>query len=238
MDFSHFDSRNYPVLDVAAGYDEWSATYEDVVRDEMDLRLLRRVTTVSWSSVEHAVDLACGTGRVGVWLRDHGVTRLDGLDLTSAMLERAREQGIYDHLHQGDLRSTPLPEDAYDLALVSLADEHLPMLDPMYDEVARLLAAGGMFVIAGFHPQFLMSVGMPTHFHRADGQPVAIETHVHLLSDHVTAARASGFELLEMHEGIVDDEYVAAKPKWTGYRNIPVSFVFAWRLRTAFSSAP
>ena len=31
--------------------------------------------------------------------------------------------------------------------------------------------------------------------------------------------RASGFELLEMHEGIVDDEYAAAKPKWTGYRN-------------------
>ena len=68
---------------------------------------------------------------------------------------------------------------------------------------------------------------------------VALHTkEVQELSDHVRAARASGFELLEMHEGIVDDEYVAAKPKWTGYRNIPVSFVFAWRLRTAVSSAP
>ena len=37
--------------------------------------------------------------------------------------------------------------------------------------------------------------GMPTHFDSASGEPVAIETHLHLLSDHIDAALAAGWEL-------------------------------------------
>jgi hypothetical protein len=46
MDFSHFDRRRYPTLAVRDGYREWSETYEGVVQDEMDLRLLARIETV------------------------------------------------------------------------------------------------------------------------------------------------------------------------------------------------
>lgn len=231
MDFARFDTRHYPVVDVATGYGEWAGTYEDVVRDEMDVRLLERIDSVPWARVTRAADLACGTGRTGAWLRARGVGSLDGLDLTPQMLERARALGVYDDLRLGDLRDAPFASGAYDLVAVSLADEHLPDLAPMYGQCARLLAGGGFFVIAGYHPQFLMTIGMPTHYHRPDGRPVAIETHVHLLSDHVDAARQNGFGLLEMHEGAIDDEYVAAKPKWARYRGVPVSFAFAWRRR-------
>jgi len=37
-----------------------------------------------------------------------------------------------------------------------------------------------------------MKSGMPTHFDAPNGEPVAIETHVHLMSDHVRAAHAGG----------------------------------------------
>ena len=40
-----------------------------------------------------------------------------------------------------------------------------------------------------------MRSGMPTHFDDAAGQPVAIETYVHLASDHVTAALDTGWRL-------------------------------------------
>jgi hypothetical protein len=74
-----------------------------------------------------------------------------------------------------------------------------------------------------------MASGMPTHFDAASGDPVAIETYVHLTSDHVAAARETGWSLLKMKERLVDDRWLALKPKWTEYRNLPVSFAMAWR---------
>jgi hypothetical protein len=86
-------------------------------------------------------------------------------------------------------------------------------------------------VLVGYHPHFIMTVGMPTHFDRASGESIAIETYVHLMSDHVSAALAVGLSLSEMHERLVDDRWIALKPRWAQYRNHPVSFVMAWRKR-------
>ena len=41
-------------------------TYEDVVEDEMDLRLLARIESVDWAGAGQVLDLACGTSRIGV----------------------------------------------------------------------------------------------------------------------------------------------------------------------------
>jgi hypothetical protein len=111
----------------------------------------------------------------------------------------------------------------------SLVDEHLADLAPFYAEAARLLRPGGTFVNVGFHPHFIMASGMPTHYDDAAGEPVAIETHVHHLSEQVTAGVAAGLTLVEMEERIVDDVWVALKPKWDRYRGHPITFAFAWR---------
>lgn len=70
---------------------------------------------------------------------------------------------------------------------------------------------------------------MPTHFDAPDGKPLAIETHVHLMSDHVRAAHAAGWQLAEMHEQVIDDRWVETKPSWAAYRDCPISFAFVWR---------
>lgn len=226
-DFSRFDTRGYPTLGVQEGYAAWAPTYEATVSDLMDLRLLARLRTIAWAETKAAIDLACGTGRGGTWLRGQGVARIDGLDFTDEMLAKARARGVYDSLRLGDVTATGLPAAAYDLATQLLADEHMADLAPVYREAARLLAPGGRFVLVGFHPWFLMS-GMPTHFDRAPGDPVAIESHVHLFSDHVRAAHAAGLRLAEMEEGLVDDAWVAVKPKWADRRDRPVSFALVW----------
>jgi SAM-dependent methyltransferase len=228
MNFDRFDTRRYPTLGVRDGYAEWAPSYERVVQDEMDLRLLERLTAVQWAAARRALDLACGTGRIGRWLRGQGVARLDGIDLTPQMLEQARAKGVYDGLLLGDLLATGLPPAAYDLLTVVLADEHLATLPPLYREAARLCAPGGRLVLVGYHPHFLM-LGIPTHFEREGGQPVAIESHVHLLSDHVKAAHAAGWTLLEMDEGVVDEAWLAKKPRWQKYLGYPVSFAMVWR---------
>lgn len=229
MDFSRFDVRHYPTSSVQDGYGEWAASYEEVVQDVMDLRLLERLQSVAWDRIQAGADLACGTGRVGVWLQQHGAGALDGVDLTAAMLESARAKGVYRRLLVGDMRATPLEAAAYDLVTVSLADEHLPDLRPLYQEAARIARPGGSFVLVGYHPYFLMMSGMPTHYHRATGEPVTIDTYVHLTSDHVQAAIGAGWALREMREGLIDDEYLARKPKWSRYRDRPISFAMVWQ---------
>lgn len=71
--------------------------------------------------------------------------------------------------------------------------------------------------------------GMPTHYDRAPGEPVTIRSYVHLLSDHVKAACAFGWSLLEMDEGLIDEAWLMKKPKWTGYFGLPISFAMVWR---------
>ena len=204
----------------------------DTVEDEMDLRLLARIRTVPWNRLERALDLACGTGRTGVWLKQQGVERVEGVDCTREMLALARAKGVYDRLEHADLRATGLPDSNYDLSIEVLADEHLPEIAPLYEEARRVTRPGGFLVVVGYHPHFLMQ-GIPTHFDRASGESVAIQSYVHLFSDHVKAAHARGWRLLEMDEGLIDEAWLAKKPQWEKYRNRPVSFSLVWKREQA-----
>src|SRR5262249_53687113 len=199
----------------------------------MDLVLFEALESVEWPAVERAADLACGTGRTGAWLRGRGVGRLDGIDLTPEVLARARQRGIYDRLVEGDVAATGLADGAYDVVASCLVDEHIRELPPLYRETSRLLRPGGFHVLVGYHPHFIMTAGIPTHFDRAPGEPVAIETYVHLISDHVAAARAAQLSLIEMRERLIDDRWIALKPRWAPYRNHPVSFAMVWQTPTA-----
>ncbi|MDJ1132274.1 class I SAM-dependent DNA methyltransferase [Streptomyces iconiensis] len=229
LDFSDFDARGYRTVDVATGYGRWVGTYEETVEDAMDLALLDELTVPQWGGVRRAADLGCGTGRTAAWLRQQGVGAIDGVDLTPEMLEVARSKGRHDRLFEGDVRDTGLEAGAYDLVIASLIDEHLPELRPFYDEAWKLAAPGAACVVVAFHPHFIMTSGMPTHFTDEAGEHIAISTHVHLLSDHVTAGIGAGWRLAEMREGLIDERWLALKPKWEKYRNHPISAALVWR---------
>src|SRR5260370_12310387 len=192
MDFSLFDRRGYPVVSVEAGYAEWASDYDSTVAAGLDEPLLESLTSVNWRQVRRAADLACGTGRTGVWLKSHGVGTIHGVDLTQPMLDIAASKHAHEELHLADVASTPLASSAYDLCMLVLADEHLAELGPMYREAARLLVAGGHFVFVGDHPFFLMQ-GMPRHYHPAgtNREAVTIRAYFYLFSAHIPAARTA-----------------------------------------------
>src|SRR5271166_1738201 len=66
--FEHYDSRFYRTLDVAAGYAFWAPFYDATMDDRLDLPLLRSLSSVDWRGIAAAIDLGCGTGRIGAWL--------------------------------------------------------------------------------------------------------------------------------------------------------------------------
>lgn len=225
--FSDFDARAYRSVDVRTGYGEWVATYEQTVQDTMDVALLEQLS-IDWGRLHSAVDLGCGTGRTGAWLRQHGVRAIDGVDLTPEMLSVARDKAMYRNLIEADLAMTGLPSATYDLVSVCLVDEHLPDVQPLYREAFRLARQAGCLVLVGYHPQFIMAAGMPTHYTSRSGEQVAIDTHLHLLSEHVTAGLEAGWTLREMKERVIDDSYLAHKPKWARFLNQPIAFALAW----------
>src|SRR3989442_2685676 len=133
MDHAIYDKRRYPVVGVREGYAEWSRTYESTVHDEMDLRLLERVRTIDWSSVRAVLDLAYGTGRIGLWLRRRcPKAAIDGVDITPEMLAGAQRTGGYRTLRTADVADTRPAAAAYQPCPPAPAGEHLPPPGPLY----------------------------------------------------------------------------------------------------------
>jgi SAM-dependent methyltransferase len=227
MDFKVFDRRNYQTVSPRNGYGEWAATYEDAVPNQLDIRVLESLRTVNWSIARECLDFACGTGRTGEWLKARGVGSIDGIDLTPEMLQRASAKEIYRTLFLGSVEETGITYPRYDLIVMSLVDEHLASLWRVYQEAHRVSTGPAKFVVVGMHPFFFMT-GMPTHFKGTEGDPKAIETHIHLISDHVRAALEAGWTLAEMYEGVVDEEWLRVKPKWAHLRDHPVNFGYVW----------
>jgi SAM-dependent methyltransferase len=228
MDFTSFDKRGYPTVDARTGYGEWAPDYEASVAVGLDQPLLERLTSPGWASCTNAVDLACGTGRTGVWLAKRGVQHIDGVDITSEMLEIAKIKGVYRHLQVAEVSATGLRSSNYELSMMVLADEHLAELGGVYREAARLLRDGGNFILIGYHPFFLMN-GVPTHFHRANAEAITITSHIHLFSEHFQAGSNARFGLVEFQECLIDENWLLTKPKWRKYLNWPVSFALSWK---------
>src|SRR5207237_2557943 len=133
----------------------------------------------------------------------------------------ARRREIYDRLVEADIASGALEGGLCDLVTTCLVDEHLRDLRPLYREVSRLIRPGGRHVLIGYHPHFIMTAGMPTHFDRSPGEAVAIETYVHLLGDHLTAARAARLSLIELRERLLVDRWIVMISRWAEDRPTP-----------------
>lgn len=92
------------------------------------------------------LDLGCGTGLAGALFRPVAA-RLDGIDLSPAMIEKARGRGVYDNLVVADLEAAlaePVP--AYDLILAADTLVYLGDLAGVFAGVAAKLARDGYFL--------------------------------------------------------------------------------------------
>lgn len=92
------------------------------------------------------MDIGCGTGLAGEvfrWL----ARRLDGLDLSSAMLEKAESRHIYDRLEQGEIvEQLPQLARIYDLVIAADVLVYFGELSALFNAVFGVLSSGGYFV--------------------------------------------------------------------------------------------
>ncbi|MFG1214805.1 methyltransferase domain-containing protein [Xanthobacter flavus] len=93
-----------------------------------------------------ALDLGCGTGLAGVLFAPL-VERLDGVDLSPAMLEKARALGLYAALEAGEMGAAlgAMPAGGLDLVIAADALCYVGDLAPIFHAARAALASGGLF---------------------------------------------------------------------------------------------
>ncbi len=129
--------------------DDYLALYphRNEAEAERHVALIERM--VRGMTVNRVLDLACGAGRHTRSLSDRWWTT--GLDLSEALLERARESDLATPLVRGDIRELPFRDGTFDLVVNLFTSfgyfdtdaEHRAVIR----EVGRATAAGGTFIL-------------------------------------------------------------------------------------------
>jgi predicted TPR repeat methyltransferase len=132
-------------------FDQFSADYDARMLGQLGYaapQILRELAALvlpeSGERSLDILDLGCGTGLSGLAFRAMA-KRLDGIDLSPAMMKQARDRGIYDDLRAGDVES-PCGEDAYDLVIAADTLVYLGDLSRVLESVHCALRAGGHFL--------------------------------------------------------------------------------------------
>jgi predicted TPR repeat methyltransferase len=143
------DPASAPRGYVQALFDDYADSFDrhlvEVLGYEAHRRLVAPLAALQTQAFESALDLGCGTGLCGPLLRPI-VRRLEGLDLSQPMLDRAAARGVYDHLVCADLVQH-LQQTAARHDLVVAADVFIYVgdLEPVFAGVQRVLQPGGVF---------------------------------------------------------------------------------------------
>jgi SAM-dependent methyltransferase len=161
------------------------------------------------------VELGCGTGYFGAWLKRNGAARMVGVDITPAQLATARalndELGLGIEYLEANAEETGLPGESFDLAVSEYGASI--WCDPYkwIPEAARLLRAGGELV-------FLRNATLAVLCQTADGATSETlqrpQRGLHRLdwaednstefqlghSEWIRLLRANGFEIVDLHE--------------------------------------
>ena len=94
-----------------------------------------------------ALDLGCGTGLMGERLRPIA-DRLEGYDISAAMLRKARAKGVYDRLVKADLQDFAYAGSKADLVVAADVFIYVGALEGIVRAVAGMLAEDGLFAFS------------------------------------------------------------------------------------------
>jgi predicted TPR repeat methyltransferase len=133
--------------ELAERYDEWAESYDQELEEDYGWQIPRLMADeLSGFTPVNAriLDAGAGTGLVGQFLGSLGYGNLVAMDLSSEMLNKAREKGVYQEFHQMDLGETlDFPDDSFDAVVCAgvLTFSHAPARS-LY-EMVRVTKPGG-----------------------------------------------------------------------------------------------
>jgi predicted TPR repeat methyltransferase len=146
------------------------------------------------------LDLGCGTGLAGEAMR-HRAAWLEGVDLSSAMVEQARRKCVYDHLEVGDaVAALTGVKDRFDIIVAADVMVYVGNLAPLLGAARHALVPGGRLAFSAQRAAgdgFLLGGD-----HRFSHSPAYLRT----------AAETAGFTVERLDEAVCRTEAGADVP--------------------------
>lgn len=142
-----------PAAYVESLFDDFAPRFETSLVEKLNYNVPQRLAETIFTALgadgrtlRHAVDLGCGTGLMGEYLRKRS-SFLEGIDLSAGMLKRAAAKRIYDRLDKGDVASVEPEGEAgrADLAVAADVYIYLGDLAHAFALAARLLEPNGLY---------------------------------------------------------------------------------------------
>lgn len=137
--------------EVAAIYDRWSETYDadmSIAGYRHPTICLALLTRHLPRGAEPLLDAGAGTGLIGEWLAITGYPKVEALDISQGMLDKAAAKGVYTALHRLALGDTlPFADGAY-AGIISagvFTSGHVGVEG--LDELIRICRPGGVIVL-------------------------------------------------------------------------------------------
>jgi len=140
-----------PASYVRAVFDAYASRFERDLVETLDYRIPEAIAALVAEQIAApalaVLDLGCGTGLCGAALKGQA-RRLIGIDLSARMIAKARDRGIYDELHLGDILDIlpSLTPASFELVVAADVFNYLGELAPVFEAVAPLLQPGGHLV--------------------------------------------------------------------------------------------
>lgn len=134
-------------------FDNFAGDFDRRLVNELGYRipetLAARIKAIDPRRNLRMLDLGCGTGLCGVQFAGC-FSRLTGVDLSAAMLEKARARNLYTELFDaslGEWLETAAP-GAFDLVLAADVLVYFGDLAPLFARIARTLGGGGLYAFS------------------------------------------------------------------------------------------
>ena len=187
-------------MNTQQAYDSWASQYDTNHNKTRDLEGQAMQATLASVSFARCLEIGCGTGKNTAWLLGKAA-EVTAVDLSAQMLDQARAKIPPARVQfiQADITTSwTFLHSPYDLVSFSLVLEHIENLEPVFQEAARCLNAGGHIYLGELHP-FKQYSGTKARFDTPEGRQV-VPCFNHHLSDFLLAARKQGLELVEVNE--------------------------------------
>jgi SAM-dependent methyltransferase len=159
--------------------------------------LAERVSTVT-AYQQQSASYDAEAGRFAEFLARRG-HQVISVDSSPDMLAYARQRVPDGEFHIAELDRLPLPDDSVDVIVSALALVHVPRLQPVLTEFARVLRPGGDLVISDLHHE-LVTRGSVIKARGPAGEPWIAATYRHRLGDYLRAGLSLGLQVRRCEE--------------------------------------
>lgn len=201
--------------EVKNAFDDWAKTYESDVIPKLDLRgysyheLASMILSYyKMEKNEHPIlELGVGTGVLGKQIKEHiPSVQIDGLDISSEMLKKAKEKKIYNELYLSSADEYVYDKKrsfVYSAFMFHSVKEQMRLLE----KIANTLDRGGIFVLVDLVPNMKI-LGHDSNFNAHSvqyehGAPAMYKT----CSEMITLIESSPFKLVELKQLGVSKDY-------------------------------